>query len=152
MLFLIFNRPDVTRRVFSAIRETQPTRLYVAGDGPHLGNQEEEKRCKRARSVVDEKDWRCEVKTLFRKEDLGCRKAVSEAISWFFEHEPEGIILEDDCLPSQSFLWYCQELLEHYRDDMRIMHIGGANFQFGRNRSPYDYYFSRYPHVLGWAS
>ena len=152
VLFLIFNRPDVTRRVFSAIREAQPPRLYVAGDGPHLGNQEEEKRCKLARSVVDEIDWRCEVKTLFRKENLGCRKAVSEAISWFFEHEPEGIILEDDCLPSQSFLWYCQELLEHYRDDMRIMHIGGANFQFGRNRSPYDYYFSRYPHVWGWAS
>lgn len=152
VLFLIFNRPDVTRKVFSAIREAQPPRLYVAADGPHLGNQEEEKRCLAARSVLNKVDWKCEVKTLFRKENLGCRKAVSEAISWFFKHEQEGIILEDDCFPSQSFLWYCQELLECYRDDKRIMHIGGANFQFGRNRTPYDYYFSRYPHVWGWAS
>ncbi len=90
--------------------------------------------------------------TLIRDENLGCKKAVYEAINWFFENESEGIILEDDLLPSQSFFWYCQELLDYYRDDNRIMHIGGSNFQFGRNRSPYDYYFSRYAHVWGWAT
>ena len=152
VLFLIYNRPNVTKKVFSEIQKAKPKRLYVAADGPRFDNIEEKKLCKDARSIINDIDWECETKTLIRDENLGCRKAVYEAISWFFDNEEEGIVLEDDCLPSQSFFWYCQELLDYYRNDNRIMHIGGSNFQFGKNRSPYDYYFSRYPHVWGWAT
>ena len=152
VLFLIYNRPNITKKVFSEIQKAKPKRLYVAADGPPFGNMEENKLCIDARSILNDIDWECDIKTLIRDENLGCKKAVSEAINWFFENESEGIILEDDLLPSQSFFWYCQELLDYYRDDNRIMHIGGSNFQFGRNRSPYDYYFSRYAHVWGWAT
>jgi hypothetical protein len=92
---------------------------------------------------------RCE---LFREHNLGCRHAVSSAITWFFEQEPEGIILEDDCLPSQSFFPYCAELLGRFRDDERIMCITGNNFQKDMNGYPYSYYFSMYNHIWGWAT
>ena len=152
VLFLIFNRPETTEQVFSAIKKARPLRLYIAADGPRSGYPDEANHCKIARTVATNVDWDCEVKTLFRDQNLGCRLAVSQAIDWFFEQEPEGIILEDDCLPDQSFFWFCNELLERYRDDTRIMHIGGTNFQFGKNRTNYSYYFSRYAHVWGWAS
>jgi len=151
VLFLIFNRPNVTQRVFSAIKKVRPTQLYVAADGPR-SNPGEKERCNKTRNILEKVDWDCEVKTLFREENLGCRLAVSSAIDWFFEEETEGIILEDDCLPNQSFFWYCQELLEHFRNDTRIMHIGGTNFQFGNYPTNDSYYFSRYAHVWGWAS
>ena len=152
VLFLIFNRPEITKQVFNAIQQAKPPRLYVAGDGPRSKCTEDEENCKLARSIATNVDWDCEVKTLFRDQNLGCRLAVSQAIDWFFDQEPEGIILEDDCLPDQSFFWFCQELLERYRDDTRIMHIGGTNFQFGKARTNHSYYFSRYAHVWGWAS
>ena len=135
VLFLIFNRPETTIQVFSAIKKAQPNRLYIAADGPRSEYPDEENHCKIARTIATNVDWDCEVKTLFRDQNLGCRLAVSQAIDWFFEQEPEGIILEDDCLPDQSFFWFCNELLERYRDDTRIMHIGGTNFQFGKNRT-----------------
>jgi len=98
-------------------------------------------------------DWECEVKTLFREQNLGCKMAVSGAIDWFFENEEMGIILEDDCLPSQSFFWFCEELLERYKDDMRVWHIAGNNFHFGWKRDEeYSYYFSYYGSIWGWAS
>ncbi|HEY5811446.1 MAG TPA: hypothetical protein VIT23_02185, partial [Terrimicrobiaceae bacterium] len=110
VLFLVFNRPEHTSRVFEAIRQVQPERLYVAADGPRPHLPEEAKKCEDVRKIVAGIDWPCEVKTLLRSENLGCKEAVSSAITWFFDHEPEGIILEDDCLPSPAFFWFCQEL------------------------------------------
>ena len=151
VLFLIFNRPDTTKQVFSVIQKARPPRLYVAGDGPRTEQSNEDEICEIARSIATNVDWDCEVKTLFQDQNLGCQLAVSQAISWFFENEPEGIILEEDCLPSQSFFWFCQELLEDFRHEKQV----GAICGFYSNELDYkpsaSYFFSRYLRVWGWA-
>lgn len=149
---MVFNRPDTTKQVFEAIRQAKPRRLYVAADGPRADKAGEAEKVEQARRIATQVDWECEVKTLFRDKNLGCRVGVSSAIDWFFENEEEGIILEDDCLPSQSFFWFCEELLEKYRDDERIMHISGDNFQNGLKRGNVAYYFSKISHIWGWAT
>jgi len=125
VLFMTFNRPDTTKQVFEAIRKAEPPRFYVAADGPRADKAGEREKCERGRRITTQVDWDCEVRALFREKNLGCRAGVSSAIDWFFENEEEGIILEDDCLPSLSFLWFCEELLERYRGDMRVWHISG---------------------------
>ncbi len=152
VLFLIFNRPDVTKIVFEAIRKARPSKLYVAADGARKAKEGETEKCEAVRAIIEKVDWECEVKKLYREKNLGCKVAVSSAIDWFFQHEEEGIILEDDCLPDQSFFGYCAHLLAFYRDDERVMHISGDNFQFGIKRGEASYYFSRYSHIWGWAS
>lgn len=152
ILFMIFNRPDTTKGVFEAIRKAKPPKLFVAADGPRPNKPGEWEKCQKVREIATAVDWDCEVKTLFRDTNLGCKVGVSRAIDWFFQHVEEGIILEDDCLPTQSFFWFCQELLEKYRYDERVMMISGDNFQFGRKRTDYSYYFSRFTHIWGWAS
>lgn len=153
VLFLIFNRLSPTKEVFEAIRKAQPPRLYVAADGPRLEQPEEKNKVNIVQDyVVSHVDWDCEVKTLFREENLGCRVAISTAIDWFFEQEPEGIILEDDCLPDASFFPYVEELLIRYRTDDRIMVVAGNSFYGYYHQLPYSYFFSRYNHCWGWAS
>jgi len=152
ILFLIFNRPDTTQKVFNAIRKAKPKQFFIAADGSPPDREGEIEKCQKSRKIATSVDWDCEVKTLFRDKNLGCKIAISSAIDWFFENVEEGIILEDDCLPHQSFFWFCQELLEYYRNDTRIMHISGDNFQFGRKRGEGSYYFSKYSHVWGWAT
>jgi len=155
VLFLIFNRPETTRRVFEQIRKAKPPKLYIAADGPRENVPGEAERVKEVREyVLNNIDWECEVETLFRDKNLGCKYAVSGAISWFFENEEMGIILEDDCLPSQSFFWFCEELLNKYKNDMRIWHISGNNFHFGWQRDKdYSYYFGGiYGSIWGWAT
>jgi len=152
ILFLVFNRPETTARVFDAIRTARPPRLYVAADGPRATRPVEAERCDAVRSLATAVDWPCEVFTLFRTENLGCKRAVSSGISWFFEHESEGVILEDDCVPDPSFFPYCDELLEHYRDDPRVMCISGDNFISGTWKPQESYYFSKFIHIWGWAS
>ncbi len=152
VLFLLFNRPELTRRVFAAIRAARPARLFVAADGPRPEKPGEAALCAEARAILAQVDWDCQVQTLLRQENLGCKKAVAQAIDWFFAQVEEGIVLEDDCLPGPDFFPFCQELLERFRHDTRVMLVSGNNFQFGQGPQDHSYYFSRHPHVWGWAT
>lgn len=152
VLFLIFNRPDTTAQVFEAIRKAKPPRLYVASDGPRADRDGEAEKVAKVREIATAVDWHCEVKTLFREENLGCKYAVSGGITWFFEHEEQGIILEDDCLPHPDFFRFCEILLSRYAQNERVWMITGDNFQNGIRRGEGSYYFSYYNHVWGWAS
>ena len=154
ILFIIFSRPDVTQKVFDRIKLAKPAKLYVAADGPRKGNVADKEKCAETRNLVlNNIDWDCEVITLLRDENLGCRNAVSQAISWFFDQEEMGIILEDDCLPDISFFKFCQECLLKYKDDDRFFHINGSNYQLGWQRdADYPYYFTKYNSIWGWAS
>lgn len=152
VLFLVFNRPDTTAQVFEAIRKAKPPRLYVAADGPRANREGEAERVARVRDIATAVDWPCEVKTLFREENLGCKYAVSGGITWFFKHEEQGIILEDDCLPHADFFSFCEALLDRHACDDRVWAITGNNFQNGQKRGDGSYYFSRYNHVWGWAT
>lgn len=152
VLFLVFNRPDTTAQVFESIRRARPPRLYVAADGPRATRAGEAERCAEVRAIATAIDWPCEVKTLFRDANLGCKRAVSGAIDWFFAAEPEGIILEDDILPDPSFFRYCDELLVRYRDDTSVAMISGCNLIGDRHGADSSYIFSHYMHIWGWAS
>jgi hypothetical protein len=151
VLFVVFNRPDTTSRVFEAIRAARPPKLYVAADGPRAARPEESARCEQVRRIATAVDWPCEVRTLFRDRNLGCKMGVSSAVSWFFEHESEGIILEDDVLPVPTFFDYCEEMLDRYRNDDRVAMITGCNFVSNHFTAEHSYFFSRYNHIWGWA-
>ncbi|MDR0932927.1 MAG: hypothetical protein LBM70_07920 [Victivallales bacterium] len=152
ILFTIFNRPDTTSRVFDAIRLARPPKLFIAADGPRPDRPGEAELTEKTREIVHSVDWDCEVQTRFLDTNHGCRVAMSSAIDWFFSQVEEGIILEDDCLPSPSFFRYCQEMLAYFRLDERIINISGCNMQLGRHPVKESYYFSRYVHIWGWAS
>lgn len=155
LLFLVFNRPDTTQKVFDKIREAQPPRLYVAADGPRQNRTGEAEKCEEVRNIATNVDWDCEVKTLFQEQNIGCGPGPAAGISWFFENEKHGIILEDDCVPSKSFFPFCEVLLQKYANDNRIMHINGNNFGASDGNflpSDFTYHFGRFPQVWGWAT
>jgi hypothetical protein len=150
--FIIFKRPDTTAKVFEAIRQAKPPKLFVIADAPRPEISGEIEKCNATRAIIDSVDWNCEVFKNYSDKNMGCDLRVTTGISWVFDHVDETIILEDDCLPDPSFFLFCEQLLKYYRHDERIMHISGNNFQFGRKRTNYSYYFSRYPHIWGWAT
>jgi hypothetical protein len=153
ILFLIYNRPDTTAKVFAKIRDIRPKVLFVAADGPNMERVGDIDLCSETRNmVINNIDWECEIRTLFRDNNLGCGKAPYEAISWFFENVEEGIILEDDCLPSSSFFIFCSELLKKFRDDQKIMIISGFNCLGSFEQAGSDYFFTKLAGIWGWAS
>lgn len=152
VLVIAFNRPAHTRQILEAVKNAKPTKIYLALDGPRSQNTNDEKSRQEILETFKSINWDCEVDTLIRTNNLGCKIGVSSAITWFFEHEEQGIILEDDCLPSTDFFGFCGDMLERYKGEESIMQINGVNYQHGQHRGSADYYFSRIPHVWGWAT
>ena len=152
VVFVIFNRPDTTSRVFEAVRKVQPERLLVVADGPRPDRQNEDILVAETRAIVDRVDWPCELLKDYSDRNLGCNQRIASGLNWAFSQVDEAIILEDDCLPDPTFFSYCSELLERYRQDQRVMTISGANFLDVRHEAPYSYYFSKFTHLWGWAS
>lgn len=141
ILFLVFNRPEKTRLVFECIRKAKPQKLYVAIDAPRKDRNDDINNCNEVKKIVHNVDWPCETHYLEHEKNLGCSLAGKTAWDWFFANEEEMIFLEDDGLVTDSFFWYCQELLEKYRNDERVGYIGAVNF--GQTFGDKTYFFSR---------
>lgn len=153
VLFLVFNRIDTTKEVFAQIKKIKPPKLYIASDGPREGRPDESINVQKIRTFLLESiNWDCEVFTRFNEVNLGCKISVSQSIDWFFQKEEMGIVLEDDCLPSQSFFQFCQLLLQKYQYDERIFLITGYNKQNNWRKDEHDYFFSNLGGIWGWAS
>lgn len=150
--FIIFKRPDTTEKVFEAIRQAKPEKLFVVADGPRIDRDGEALKCEATRAIIEKVDWDCEVIKNYSDVNLGCAKRVSSGISWVFDNVEESIILEDDCIPHPTFFRFAEELLEKYRHDTRITSITAQNAQLGRKRTNHSYYYSRYSHCWGWAT
>lgn len=152
IVFFIHNRPELTQKVFKAITSVKPSKLFIIADGPRQHRTGESEKCELARSVIQSVNWPCELYKNYSDINLGCNQRISSGLDWVFSQVEEAIILEDDCLPHPTFFQFCNELLAQYRDDNRVLTISGDNFQFGRQRTNYSYYFSRYNHCWGWAT
>jgi hypothetical protein len=148
----IFKRPDTTEKVFEIIRQAKPSKLLVIADGPRADRPGEEEKCAAARAIIDRVDWSCEVLKNYSDVNMGTRRRGSSGLDWVFTNVEEAIILEDDCLPHPTFFHFCEELLDYYRHDTRIMTISGDNSPVGYRRTADSYYFSYYPRIWGWAT
>jgi hypothetical protein len=149
---LVFNRPVETARVFEAIREAQPQQLLVIADGPRSNRSGESKLCEEVRLIVEQVDWPCEVLRNYSENNIGCKLRVSSGLDWVFNQVEEAIILEDDCLPEQSFFRFCQEMLNQYRYEVSVMSICGSNLLERWKDDLQSYHFSHYGGVWGWAT
>ena len=150
---IIFNRADTTEKVFAEIAKARPEKLFLIADGPRSNRPDDIGKCKAARAVIDRVDWDCKVYKNYSDTNMGCGLRPATGISWVFEYVDEAIILEDDCVPSQSFFRYCSELLNKYRDDERMMTISGMKTDYGQKQRPYSYSFRLTPQTCGgWAT
>ncbi len=143
ILFLTFNRPEQTQRVFETIRHIQPTKLYVAVDAPRTGRADDVENNNKVKKIIHNIDWPCEAHFLEQKENLGCSKSGVTAWQWIFEHEDRMLFIEDDGLGNESAFYFVQELLEKYKNDTNIAYIGGVNY--GPTYGDASYFFSREP-------
>ncbi len=153
VLLVGYNRPEWVSRVVEALAAVRPRSIFVVVDGPKDSKPDDPQRCEAVARVVKEGvAWPCDLKLLVRKENLGCARSMSEAITWFFEQVDAGIILEDDTVPAPDFFRMCEDLLRLYRDDERVWCVTGTSFQDGPAHGQPSYYFSKYAECWGWAS
>jgi hypothetical protein len=152
VVFMVFNRPGTTQRVFDAIAAARPAKLLLIADGPRQNKEGEAEACRQVRDIVSHVNWPCEVFTNFAEGNLGCQERIISGLDWVFSLVEEAIILEDDCLPDLSFFHFCHELLERYRGDDRVAAISGTNLVAKHCDTQASYFFSQVGGNWGWAT
>ena len=149
--FIVYKRPNTTRKVFEAIRQARPPRLYLIADGPKTPDLDSE--CREVRQIVENGiDWYCELRPVYSDTNLGLARRVATGLDEVFDQEESAIILEDDTLPDPSFFLYCEKLLERYSGDERIAHVSGCNLHPEAFSDQSSYCFSSIVNVWGWAT
>jgi hypothetical protein len=163
ILLIIYNRVNETHNLFQVLRKIAPEKFYVAADGANTAADKLDYiNCLKARSVIMP-EWKCELHTNFKDEHIGKNDMIYQAMQWFFDNEPEGIILFEDVMPNPDFFSYCEELLNRYRDQKEVMHIGANYFKKKEQRkfmrrqkktksNEPSYYFSAYANLWGFAT
>ncbi len=162
VLLMAYNRPDHIARVWSAVRESRPRRLWLAQDGPRPNDASDREKCSRVREIIEDVDWPCEVHRFYREENAGCGEAVSSAIDWFLDEADEGIILEDDVLPTRTFFRFCEVALEFYRNEADVATVAGFSplpprlqetlSRSGEGEPVLNVYLSQHFNMWGWAT
>jgi len=151
VVIFIYKRSQNLEKMINGIREARPKELYIVADGSK--NTGEEEQVKKTRADLESLiSWPCQVRKSYSTKNLGLKRRFSTGIDWVFKHTDRAIFVEDDCVPESSFFIFCDQLLKKYKDEERIVSISGNNFQQSNKNYKESYYFSRYPHVWGWAT
>jgi len=149
VLLITYKRPETTRLVLNEIRKIQPLKLYISQN--LYANKTDIKKHTETLEIIENIDWNCEVNYLRYQNHLSARDSIYNSISWFFENVEEGIILEDDCLPNESFFKFCEILLSKYKNNKEINMIAGTNY-FEDLNDEMNYFYSKHFMVWGWAT
>ena len=153
ILLIAFARPDTTSLVIQSIKEAKPSKLYIALDAPRPNRPGEVERHNKVKELLNNTDWEFDVKYYCQRNNQGCSKGPYKAISWFFENEEAGIIIEDDIVPTSDFYIFCDNMLDTYKKNEKIQSISGwSYFYHDIPVHEYSYYFSHFTSSWGWAS
>lgn len=153
ILLITFNRPKHTALVLAEIKKQKPRNLYVFQDGPRANIPDDLAKCNEVRELINKEiNWECKLNTQFETGNLGCGYGPVKAITWLFNNEEQGIILEDDCLPAIDFFRFCEEMLNIYSNDQRIWMISGMNRLEKWKPHRQSHIFTRFGTTWGWAS
>lgn len=151
VLFQTFVRVDYARQVWESIKKAQPKKLYFYSNKGREDRPGEVDNNNKIREWINEVDWDCELHTWFREECVDVYTSLKGAVDWLFNNEEEGIILEDDIVPTQAFFSFCDQMVNRFRNEKNVWYCSGDNF-YNLNPSGYDYIFSRYHWMYGWAT
>jgi hypothetical protein len=148
--YIVYNRPEKTKRSFEAIRRARPSRLFIVADGPK--DDADRLKVDETRRIVEDIDWDCQVTRMYADKNMGCAQRVSSGITEVFSMVDRSIILEDDIITSDGFFTFQEEMLERYKDDERVMMVTGWNSFVEYSIEGYDAFFSKSSEIWGWGT
>jgi len=130
----------------------KPKIIYISLDGPRVNSENDYNLIEECANLIASKVTWTDVKINRENTNLGCKEHVIKAISNFFNFNDQGIILEDDCIPSSDFFDFCNENLVRYKNDMRTIMVSGNNYGKNHLCDHFPYFFSKYISIWGWAT
>jgi hypothetical protein len=148
VLIICYNRVQYIEEQMKQIRLVKPVNIFIACDGPK--NSDDAIKVDKVRQqYLKLIDWECDIRTHFQETNRGCFKGVKGALDWFFNLNQEGIVIEDDIIPTTDFFLFMEVMLNAYRDNENIFCISGCNLGY---RTTDSLFVSKIMNMWGWAT
>lgn len=150
---IFYRRPDCLRSVLATLRVYRPDTIFAVSDGARPGDQAGEDLVGACRALLaSEINWPCRVEKIFAPTNLGLRERVESGLDEVFQRTPFSVILEEDCAPRADFFPFVEAVRSRWEGNERIGGISGSCFLPVKFHPRESYFFSRYPHIWGWAT
>lgn len=153
MLVIAYCRHDSLNKILEIVEKSNASSVYISIDAPASDNPE----VVAANSSVIQASLdfkRVSSKSVFlhiRNNNSGCAASILTSCDWFFSQENFGIVLEDDCIPSEGFFKFVEDCKPALLADNSNWLISGAQFAPTKisgnsaNKSVYAF-------IWGWAT
>ena len=148
VLILGYNRFDKFTRCISTLKKQGVNNIYVSIDGPK--NEGDVKIQKEIFSFCERNKLDLDIKINNLNKNYGCRNGPIKGISWFFQENKYGVILEDDVVVSKKCLQLFSYLLEEYFFSKDFMSI--SSFNEFTNKEIESIYKTSVFRSWGWAT
>lgn len=152
VLCIFFARPEQFEKTFEQVKKARPKILLLWQDGPRENRPDDLVNIMECRKIGEKIDWNCRVYKSYHSSNMGCDPSTFYSHKWAFSIVNKCIVLEDDIVVSQSFFYFCKELLDRYEFDERIDRICGQTLFGGIPDKRYSYFFASVGSSWGWAS
>ena len=153
ILLIGFNRSDLISKSIKRLKKIDEAELWISIDGPRKYNQKDLIEINKIKEIcfiekIPKKNYK------FNKKNLGCRKGVIDAISWFFSKVNYGLIIEDDIELDKDYIFQINFFLKKYSKEKRISSISSHNsINYPEKlRANQDFYLMPFCRVWGWAT
>ncbi len=147
----IWIRPECQRRQFEVLKMARPSVMFLISDGGR--NEKEWEAIRQNRAIFEnEVDWDCKIYKIFEEENNGLYTMSRKGADLIWSKVDRCIFLEDDCIPSVSYFKFCEELLEKYKDDTRVLCICAMNQAQVWEKADSDYFFAERGPITGQAT
>jgi len=150
VLILGYMRFEGILRNLEACQKVGISRVYLALDGPKDFSSRELQNYELSRIWDFAEVHGIKLRLRQRHSNVGLAVAVIEGISWFFENEEYGAILEDDLEISTDFFYFAVQALDTFKNNQTIALVSGNNFQL--DAPPRQVSATHYPLIWGWAT
>ena len=149
VLVVGYNRPSTIRKSLSRlIKDDCIKRLYVAIDGPKISDDLDIVQEVR-RTALELAGLHANAQFLISDSNLGCRRFMEKAITWFFSHEKAGIVLEDDIIVSPLFVDFVCKYIMH----PSVSLVSGCSYpELVKEVCDKEAFLTRIPSIWGWAT
>ncbi len=151
VLIKIWTRLRQQKEQFEIIKKVKPYILFLVSDGGR-NDEEWENINKNRKMILDGIDWDCHIYRLFEDDNLGLYTMDKKAVQYVWSKVDRCILLEDDIIPSESFFYFCEDVLERYINDTRVSYVTGTNLKGIYEDVQADYFFCPGGSISGIAS
>lgn len=151
-----FNRPELLNNVLSNIADIGMRNVWIVLDGPRPNNAQDLVLTKQCRLILETFESMLKNRVIVREENLGCKYGMASAITWFYQNNPLGVIIEDDLEFGRDFLAFQFEALQEFKSARSVGSVTGflpiAEEINDSSLSSFKYLSHRYFCAWGWGS